>query len=92
MMEIYDLFGGRATVDDVLAAVRRGEPSAAEREYRLFYARLYVGLYYEAHGQPEQARPYLLDAADQHRTTPGINRFMWSVADVHARRLRAEKK
>src|SRR5437773_2721569 len=40
MMQIYALYRGKATVDDVLAA------AAGARE-GLFYAHLYIGLYYE---------------------------------------------
>src|SRR3954468_5128504 len=37
MTEVYELFRGKATVDDVLKATRKGDPSARELEAREFY-------------------------------------------------------
>ncbi len=91
MMQIYDLYRGAATVDDVLRAVKAGEPDSEARASRLFYAQLYIGLYLEAVGQTAEARKYLLAADEEHRTRTGINRYMWWVAHVHAQRLRAER-
>jgi lipoprotein NlpI len=91
MMEIYRLYKGDATPDDVLKAVRAGDPDEAELAGRLFYARLYVGLHYEAAGQHDLARKYLLEAADAHSETRTINRYMYDVARVHAQKLRAAK-
>jgi lipoprotein NlpI len=85
MMKIYDLYRGKASVQDVLADVETGNPTDEQRQARLFYARLYIGLYYDSLGEKELARPYLQDAARQHETTVGINRYMWSVANVHGR-------
>ena len=47
MMRIYSLFRGQAKPDDVLDAVRQGDPKEEELNQRLFYARLYLGLYFE---------------------------------------------
>lgn len=87
MMKIYDLYRGKATVDDVLAAARAGEPGENELHHRLFYAHLYVGLYFEALGNAEKAREHILEA-DQRP----ISHYMWDVAHVHAARLRDDKK
>src|SRR5205823_6267451 len=38
MRGIYELFGGNGTVDDVLKATKKGNPSEAELEARRFYA------------------------------------------------------
>src|SRR5438105_1745593 len=48
MMQIYALFAGKAKPDDVLAAAKAGTPTAAQLRRQLFYANLYLGLYYEA--------------------------------------------
>jgi hypothetical protein len=45
MNEIYALYAGRATPDEVLAAARAGDPPEAELKQRLMYAHLYVGLW-----------------------------------------------
>ena len=88
MMQVYDLYRGRATPDDVLTAARAGEPSDAELNQRLFYAHLYLGLYYEATGDNDQAKTHIVEAADKHK----IGHYMWDVARVHAERLREKKK
>ena len=88
MMQIYKMYRGEMTPEQVLEAVEQGEPSPEMRSGRLFYARLYLGLYYEALGDKPKARKYILLAADEHRNDAKINHYMWSVADVHARKYR----
>lgn len=88
MMEVYRMFRGELTPDQVLAAVDRDQPSDDVRAGRLFYARLYLGLYYEAQGQRELAGKYILLAADEHRETRRVNRYMWDVARIHAQQYR----
>ena len=56
MMQIYALFAGKAKPDDVLAAAKAGTPTAAQLRRQLFYANLYLGLYYEALGNGKLAR------------------------------------
>src|SRR5204863_3723980 len=48
MMQIYALFGGKGSAEEVLAAAKAGNPSPAQLEQQLFYAHLYLGLYDEA--------------------------------------------
>ena len=91
MMQIYDLYRGKLKPDEVLAACRVGEPTKAALAGRLFYARLYLGLYYDSIGEKELARRYLLMAADEHKATTTINRYMYDVARVHADMLRRPK-
>jgi lipoprotein NlpI len=79
LMVIYDLFAGRATPDDVLAAVRKGNPQGAELQSRLFYAHLYLGLYFDASGDTKKALEHLKAAAEDH----GIGGYMGDVARVH---------
>jgi lipoprotein NlpI len=88
MTEVYRLFAGKVTSDDVLAAARAGDPNPAELNARLFYAHLYLGLYFEATGAAALARQHITTAAEKHR----IGHYMWNVADVHARRLAADAK
>jgi lipoprotein NlpI len=77
MMQIYALYRGKATVDDVLAA------AAGARE-GLFYAHLYIGLYYEAAGNAKAAREHITRAVEQK-----VEHYMGDVARVHLRRIRA---
>ena len=48
MSQIYSLFAGKVTPEDVLRATEAGEPPPSELRRRLFYAHLYIGLYLEA--------------------------------------------
>lgn len=89
MMQVYEMFRGKLTPAEVLAATKTDEPTDDVLDGRLFYARLYVGLYYEANRNVELARKYILLSADEHKKTQHINRYMWDVARVHAERLRS---
>jgi lipoprotein NlpI len=83
MMEIYALYKGKATVDDVLAAARAGHPTAEALSERLFYAHLYIGLFDEAAGDAKGAREHIA-IANEHR----INHYMGDVARVHLQLMR----
>jgi lipoprotein NlpI len=78
MKQIYDLFGGRALPADVLAAAQAGSPTPQKRTQQLFYAHLYLGLYYDLIGEGRLAKEHLARAVD-HR----IGHYMWDVARVH---------
>jgi lipoprotein NlpI len=88
MMQIYDLYRGKLKPQDVLDAARAGEASDAERNARLFYAHLYLGLYHEAAGDAAKARTHIVEAADKHK----IGHYMWDVARIHAELLRKQEK
>ena len=79
MMEVYALFAGRTTPEQVLTAARAGDPAADELRHRLFYAELYLALYYDAQGDRPQARRHIEAAVEQK-----ISHYMWDVAKVHA--------
>ena len=81
MAEIWRLFQGKGTVDEVLDAAGRGVPG--EVEHQLFYAHLYVGLYYDALDQGPRATEHIRKAA----AAPGATHYMGDVARVHARML-----
>ena len=88
MRQIYDLYAGKLKPEEVLKAARAGKPSPPALNRRLFYAHLYLGLYYEVAGKTELARKHLYKAADDHR----IGHYMWDVAHIHANILRAKEK
>ncbi len=77
MRQVYDLFTGKLQPKDVLAAARAGAPSPEQLNRRLFYAHLYLGLYYESEGNAKKALEHLALATD-HR----IGHYMWDVARV----------
>lgn len=79
MHEVYELFAGRATPDDVLSAARAGNPTDSELRKRLFYAHLYLGLWYEAGGDAKQSLAHIRQAAVDY-ALPG---YMHAVARVH---------
>ncbi len=86
MTEVYELFCGRLKPADVLTAAKAGSPSAEQLNRRLFYANLYLGLYYESLGDGKRALEHLTTARD-HR----IGHYMWDVARVHVDLLRKKK-
>lgn len=86
MMAVYALFAGKGSVDEVIKAVNVNAPSPTEMNQRLFYAHLYVGLYYEATGDRKRAREHILKAADDDKA----DHYMGDVARVHAALLRKE--
>lgn len=79
MMQVYAMFGGQATADDVLRAAEAGAPNAAELRGRLFYAHLYIGLYEEAAGHLDAARKHIQLAANKFVE----DGYMGDVARVH---------
>src|SRR6185436_10766605 len=87
MMQIYDLYRGKLKPIDVFVAPEAREPTKEARNQQLFYAHLYVGLWYEAAGEKELAKKHILEA-EKHK----IGHYMWNVAHVHADLLRAQEK
>jgi tetratricopeptide (TPR) repeat protein len=70
---VYDLFAGNCTTDDVLSV---GKSEGLKGN---FYSHLYLGLYYEAEGNGELAKEYIVKAADDFK----IDDYMWYLAVVH---------
>jgi len=86
MMQIYDLYRGKSSPDEVIAAATK-VTSKDSRNLALFYAHLYVGLWHEVGGRKSEAKTNILEA-ERHK----IAHYMWDVAHVHADRLRAAEK
>ena len=79
MREVYQMFRGALTADDVLEA-------AGNRPAGQFYAHLYIGLYSEALGRKDLALRHIKEAAsDRHGSAGG---YMHMVAEVHLQTLR----
>jgi lipoprotein NlpI len=85
MSQVYEMFRGKLTPEQVFEAAKAGKPDEDALEERLFMANLYVGLYREAHGDFGAARKYVTSAA---RDYPR-GHYMWHVARVHAERYEA---
>lgn len=83
MREVYELYAGRGSEKQVLAAIERGNPTGEDRRLRLFYGHLYLALYADAAGDTAAARRQLQDAVDQK-----VGGYMWEVARIHLKQLR----
>lgn len=89
LMQVYALFAGQAKPEAVLNAATAGNPPLKELNQHLFYAHLYLGLYYEVQGDREKMLEHMGKAAGEYRL-PG---YMGDVARVHLelRRKEAQK-
>lgn len=87
MKEIYELFMGRMKPAEILDAAKAGKPMKEQLNSRLFYAHLYLGLYFESEGDAKKALEHLTIATD-HK----IGHYMWDVARVHRDLLRKAAK
>ena len=74
MQRVYDLYAGRCSIDDVLAV------GTVDDQRAKFYSHLYVGLYFEADNQVEQAQNYINKAVNEYKIDGD---YMWWVAVVH---------
>lgn len=92
---VYRLFEGKTKAADILEDIQQAELTREQREMRLFYAQLYIGLNYAVEEKPEQARAHLKEAvANTWGPTAGYGpTYMWHVGRVHYDLLRqkAEK-
>lgn len=83
MAEVHDLFAGKGTAEDVLAAAAPDQDNVltdAEKNH-LCYAHLYLGLYYEALGEEEKMREHIRLAAYVY----AMEHYMGKTAQVHAK-------
>ncbi len=87
MAQVHQLFAGKAKPEDVLAAAKAA-PAQTRSGEPLFYAHLYLGIYFEAIGDAKQARDYIFKAAER----ADQNGYMGGVARVHAEILRKQEK
>ncbi len=74
MMQIYEMFRGKAKPAAVLNA-------AGTSRDALFFAHLYIGLYYEAEGDAVKSRQHISLAAGEFSR----DHYMGDVARVHMR-------
>jgi lipoprotein NlpI len=84
MRQVYDLYKGDLKPEDVFTAARAAEQAKSP----LFYAHLYVGIYYDLLGDPKRAFEHVNRAAEEYR----ISHYMGDVARVHRDVLRKHAK
>jgi lipoprotein NlpI len=82
MMRVYDLLQGKAKPADVIETAEKADLERRDKTEALFYAHLYVGLYYEAHGDEAKCREHMAAAVERK-----IGHYMWDVANVHLARM-----
>ncbi len=90
--DVYQLFAGKLTADQILKKIREAKLDAEEREKRLFYAELYIGLNFDVEQEPQQALEHLKAAtATAWPRTAGYGpHYMWHVGRLHAIRLQQQ--
>jgi lipoprotein NlpI len=89
---VYKLFAGTMTADEILKGIAAAEIDAAEREKRLFYAHLYIGLNSAVEGDAPAARKHLA-LATQNTWGPVAGygpQYMWHVGRLHEELLRTK--
>jgi len=86
MAQVHQLFAGKTTPQEVLD-VAQAAPKMTRAGEPLFYAHLYLGLYFEAIGDDKSAKEYILKAAARAKE----NGYMGDVARVHADILKKRK-
>jgi lipoprotein NlpI len=79
LMTVYRLFAGQAQPGDVLRDAEAGNPQPARKREQLFYAHLYLGLYYEAAGDAPKSREHMTRAAVDYARP----HYMGDVARLH---------
>ena len=84
MAEVHALFQGKGDAATVMKAAEAGDLTPERKRMQLFYAHLYLGLYYEAMKDDAKAREHILKAAELSESA----NYMGAVARVHADRLK----
>jgi lipoprotein NlpI len=83
--DVYRMFSGDLTGDEVLKRINEAKVSPQEKEKRLFYAELYVGLNEYVNDHPEAAAKHLKRAAENRwgAQAGGGPGWMWHVGRIH---------
>lgn len=91
---VYQLFAGKNTPEKILALIRSAKIDKTEREKRLFYAQLYIGLDHAIHDRDRKAIVHLREAV-ANTWGPGAGfgpHYMWQVGRLHYELLSAKAK
>lgn len=86
---VYQLFAGKISPEEILKQIAAAKIDDSERQKRLFYAELYIGLNYAVENEPAKARSHLRAAtANAWPRTAGYGpHYMWEVGRLHYERL-----
>lgn len=88
MMDIYALFAGKGSREDVLKAAAAGNPTPDQLKNQMFYAHFYLGLYEEAHGNEKASLEHIRKAVQNFPQ----DHYMGDVARVHLKLREKDKK
>ena len=86
MMQIYALYAGKGSAEQVMKTATTGKSSPNELNERLFYAHLYIGLYFDVAASEKMAREHIVQAAELFK----VDHFMGDVARIHASLMRQQ--
>src|SRR2546428_4822505 len=91
---VHQLFEGKTTPEKILEQITSASIADEEREKRLFYANLYIGLNSAIENHPEDAAKFLRAAvANTWAPKAGFGpSYMWHVGRLHYEALRQDKK
>jgi len=82
---VYKLFAGKTTPEAILKSIGLAKLPDDEREKRLFYAQLYIGLNYYVEQKLDLTRKHLCQAVANKwgQSASGGPNYMWHVGRVH---------
>ncbi len=86
MMQIYALYAAKGSAEEVMKAATTGKASPTELNERMFYAHLYLGLYFDVAGNEKMAREHIAQAAELFK----VDSYMGDVARIHAALMRQQ--
>lgn len=88
--DVYAMFAGKLTGGQIVERIKSAKISTTERDKRLFYAHLYVGLYAEAQQKPDMTAQHIRMAVANPwgQEAGGGPGYMWHVARVHFQNLK----
>ena len=89
---VYKLFAGTMKPEEILERIEAAEISKDEREKRLFYAQLYIGLNHAVEGDAVAAQRHLrLATLNKWGPAAGYGpNYMWHVGRLHEQLLRTK--
>lgn len=87
--DLYQMFAGQLTAEEIFRRIASAKVSEDERNKRLFYAHLYIGLDAANREEGRRAEHHLLEAVANPwgAAAQGGPGYMWQVARVHAEQL-----
>lgn len=91
---VYKLFAGKIAPDEILKQIKAAKISPTEREKRIFYAELYIGLNEFVEGRKKSAEQHLsIAVATKWPRTAGFGpNYMWHVGRVQLDLLMKSEK